>query len=137
MECSECHFAAVLVQLVVSVAVACCPRPRAIMQAKLLLVAVIVAFVVAVLPSTCEAQGKKPPLIPTEYAANVVQRKWNYNGFGVNNTYNMVMYISRSQMTWRTDTVLAGMTPDRRRTGVRWRSRGSGGVTLTAAAHAR
>eukprot|EP01100_Stratorugosa_tubuloviscum_P010170 TRINITY_DN4340_c0_g1_i1.p1 TRINITY_DN4340_c0_g1~~TRINITY_DN4340_c0_g1_i1.p1 ORF type:complete len:273 (+),score=82.59 TRINITY_DN4340_c0_g1_i1:115-933(+) len=48
---------------------------------------------------------KVAPLLPSEYAANVVQRKWNHNGFVVNNTYSQTTYSSYSQKMWRTDTV--------------------------------
>jgi hypothetical protein len=36
---------------------------------------------------TVKGQGKTPPLLPQEFASNMIQNKYNSNGFHVNHTY--------------------------------------------------
>ena len=43
---------------------------------------------VAALVATGSAQQLIAPLLPTEFATNVIQHKWNLNGGLVNNTYS-------------------------------------------------
>mmetsp|Transcript_2626 Transcript_2626/g.3632 ORF Transcript_2626/g.3632 Transcript_2626/m.3632 type:complete len:180 (+) Transcript_2626:21-560(+) len=56
----------------------------------------------------CEAQGKVAPLLPSEFYANMLQNKFNQNGFGVNHTCSGTYYSSLSQMMVRADCTAAG-----------------------------
>jgi len=58
------------------------------------------------------SSGKLAPLLPEEYVTNIVQNKWNWNGFVVNNTYSVVQWSSYKQQKIRTDGVMYGMKSD-------------------------
>eukprot|EP00047_Mylnosiga_fluctuans_P015642 m.48074 g.48074 ORF g.48074 m.48074 type:complete len:266 (-) comp6015_c0_seq2:80-877(-) len=60
----------------------------------------------AVLLAVASAGAQKiAPLVPEEYVANVVQKKWNMNGFLVNNTYTGMWYHSVQNKAIRSDGV--------------------------------
>ena len=53
---------------------------------------------------TKSSTGINPPQLPEEYFCNIIQRKWNHNGFGVNHTSSATSYSSYSQQYYRFDT---------------------------------
>ena len=61
-------------------------------------------LLVAVFWVTIVVSQKNPPPLPTEYYCNVIQRKWNHNGYGVNHTESSTSYSSYSLGYYRFDT---------------------------------
>ena len=55
------------------------------------------------------AQGKVPPLIAEEFTANMIQNKFNHNGFVVNHTCAGTYYSSHSQQMIRGDCTAVGL----------------------------
>ncbi len=55
------------------------------------------------------AQGKVPPLLAEEFAANMIQNKFNHNGFVVNHTCAGTYYSSHSQQMVRGDCTAVGL----------------------------
>ena len=53
-------------------------------------------------------QGKVAPLLPEEFAANMIQNKFNHNGFVVNHTCAGTYYSSYSQQMIRSDCTATG-----------------------------
>ena len=56
------------------------------------------------------AQGKVPPLIAEEFIANMIQNKFNHNGFVVNHTCAGTYYSSHSQQMIRADCTVVNLT---------------------------
>ena len=69
----------------------------------MMMMMVVVAMVTMVATTTDASAGKTPPLLPTEYAANVFQHKWNENEELVNHYYNLMLYVSVSRGVMRSD----------------------------------
>ena len=59
--------------------------------------------------SAVEAQGKVPPLMAEEFTANVIQNKFNQNGFVVNHTCAGTYYSSHSQQMIRGDCTVVDL----------------------------
>ncbi len=68
----------------------------------------VYALTALVAPTAVVGQGKVAPLIHTEFYANVLQNKFNHNGFGVNHTCSGTYYSSLSQQKIRSDCTAAG-----------------------------
>lgn len=60
--------------------------------------------------SAVESQGKVPPLLGGEFTANVIQNKFNHNGFVVNHTCAGTYYSSYSQQMIRGDCTVVDLT---------------------------
>lgn len=54
------------------------------------------------------AQGKTAPLLPEEFTANMIQNKFNHNGYVVNHTCAGTYYSSYSQQMIRADCTATG-----------------------------
>ena len=61
-----------------------------------------------------EAQGKVAPLLPEEFTANMLQNKFNHNGFVVNHTCAGTYYSSYSQQMIRSDCTATGYSSNNR-----------------------
>lgn len=55
-----------------------------------------------------KGQGKIAPLLPGEFAANMLQNKFNHNGYVVNHTCAGTYYSSHSQQMIRADCTATG-----------------------------
>ena len=69
----------------------------------------LAALVAAARLGEVSAQGKVPPLIPEEFTANMIQNKFNHNGFVVNHTCAGTYYSSHSQQMIRGDCTAVGL----------------------------
>ena len=69
----------------------------------------VAALLVAAPLGKVSAQGKVPPLIAEEFTANMIQNKFNHNGFVVNHTCAGTYYSSHAQQMIRGDCTAVGL----------------------------
>ena len=69
----------------------------------------VVAAMSLTLWSSVDAQGKVPPLLREEFTANMIQNKFNHNGFVVNHTCAGTYYSSYSQQMIRGDCTVVDL----------------------------
>ena len=60
------------------------------------------------------SQGKVPPLVSEEFTANMIQNKFNHNGFVVNHTCAGTYYSSYSQQMIRADCTVVDLISNNR-----------------------
>lgn len=79
------------------------------LSSKLSLRCALVVLLVAAQWSAVATQGKIPPLIAEEFTANMLQNKFNHNGFVVNHTCAGTYYSSYSQQMIRGDCTVVDL----------------------------
>ena len=60
------------------------------------------------------SQGKVPPLVAEEFTANMIQNKFNHNGFVINHTCAGTYYSSYSQQMIRADCTVVDLISNNR-----------------------